>query len=117
MIKKESSNVLRQKRHLRIRNHLQGTPTRPRLSVYRSNKAMYVQVIDDVHGKTLISARSQELGLHGNNKEVAQKLGELIAKKALEAGITQVVFDRSGYLYHGRVKELAEAARKAGLDF
>jgi len=117
MIKKESSNVLRQKRHLRIRNHLQGTPTRPRLSVYRSNKAMYVQVIDDVHGKTLVSARSQELGLQGNNKEVAQKLGTLIAEKALAAGIKQVVFDRSGYLYHGRVKELAEAARKAGLDF
>jgi large subunit ribosomal protein L18 len=117
MIRKESSNVSRQKRHLRIRNHLQGTPTRPRLSVYRSNKAIYVQVIDDIHGHTLVSARSQELGLHGNNKEVAQKLGALIAEKALAAGIKQVVFDRSGYLYHGRVKELAEAARKAGLDF
>ncbi|MGI6787433.1 MAG: 50S ribosomal protein L18 [Acholeplasmataceae bacterium] len=117
MIKKESNNFLRKRRHLRIRNHLMGTPTRPRLSVYRSNKAMYVQIINDVEGHTLISARSQELGLNGNNKEVAAKLGELIAKKALDAGIKQVVFDRSGYLYHGRVKELAEAARKAGLDF
>ena len=80
MIRKESSNVSRQKRHLRIRNHLQGTPTRPRLSVYRSNKAIYVQVIDDIHGHTLVSARSQELA-HGNNKEVAQKLGALIAEK------------------------------------
>ncbi|MGI6781775.1 MAG: 50S ribosomal protein L18 [Acholeplasmataceae bacterium] len=117
MIKKQSNNELRQKRHLRIRNHLMGTPARPRLSVYRSNKALYTQIIDDVNGKTLVSARSQELGMHGNNKEVAAKLGELIAKKALDAGITQVVFDRSGYLYHGRVKEIAEAARKAGLEF
>ena len=117
MIKKESRNQLRQKRHLRIRNHLAGTPERPRLSVYRSNKAMYVQIIDDVNGVTLVSARSQELNLSGNNKEVAAKLGTLIAEKALKANIKTVVFDRSGYLYHGKIKELAEAARKAGLEF
>lgn len=117
MIRKQSSNALRQKRHLRIRNHLAGTQDRPRLSIYRSNKALYVQIIDDVNGHTLVSARSQELGLPGNNKEVAQKLGTLIAEKALNAGIKAIVFDRSGYLYHGKIKELAEAARKAGLDF
>lgn len=117
MIKKLSRNSLRQRRHLRIRNHLAGTPERPRLSVYRSNKAMYVQIIDDVNGVTLVSARSQELNLSGNNKEVAAKLGTLIAEKALKANIKTVVFDRSGYLYHGKIKELAEAARKAGLEF
>ena len=117
MIKKESKNTLRQKRHLRTRNHLVGTPERPRLSVYRSNKQIYVQVIDDVNGHTLVSARSQELSLSNNNKEAAAKVGELIAKKAIEAGIKSIVFDRSGYLYHGKIKELAEAARKAGLEF
>lgn len=117
MINKTSRNELRQKRHLRIRNHLVGTPEKPRLSVYRSNKAFYVQLIDDVNHVTLVSARSQELNLSGNNMEVANKVGTLIAEKALKAGIKEVVFDRSGYLYHGRIKELAEAARKAGLQF
>lgn len=117
MISKESKNSLRQKRHLRIRKTLVGTPERPRLSVYRSNKALYVQLVDDVNGNTLVSARSQELNLKGNNLVTAEKLGELIAKKAIDANITEVVFDRGGYLYHGRVKALADSARKAGLKF
>lgn len=117
MIKKTPKNKLRKKRHLRIRNHLAGTPQKPRLSIYRSNKALYVQIIDDVNQHTLVSARSQELNVQGNNKEVAAQVGTLIAEKALKAGIKEVVFDRSGYLYHGRVKEIAEAARKAGLEF
>jgi large subunit ribosomal protein L18 len=117
MISKQSRNSLRQKRHLRIRKTLIGTLERPRLSLYRSNKAIYVQLVDDVNGNTLVSARSQELNLKSNNLEAAEKLGELIAKKALEAQITEVVFDRAGYLYHGRVKALADSARKAGLKF
>lgn len=117
MIKKTQKNELRKKRHLRIRNHLAGTPQKPRLSIYRSNKALYVQIIDDVNQHTLVSARSQELNVKGNNKEVAAQVGTLIAEKALKAGIKEIVFDRSGYLYHGRVKEIAEAARKAGLEF
>lgn len=117
MISKQSRNSLRQKRHLRIRKTLIGTLERPRLSIYRSNKAIYVQLVDDVNGNTLVSARSQELNLKSNNLEAAEKLGELIAKKALEAQITEVVFDRAGYLYHGRVKALADSARKAGLKF
>lgn len=117
MIKKTSRNKLRQKRHLRIRNHLSGTPERPRLSVYRSNQAIYCQIIDDVNGNTLVAASSREAGLKGANTEVATKVGTLIAEKALKAGVKNVVFDRSGYLYHGRIKALAEAARKAGLEF
>ena len=100
----------------RVRNKVSGTAARPRMSVFRSNKQIYVQVIDDEEAKTLVSASS--LGMEKCNKcEQAAKVGELVAKKALEAGITAVVFDRNGYLYHGRVKEVAEAARKAGLKF
>ncbi|MCQ2113102.1 MAG: 50S ribosomal protein L18 [Bacteroidaceae bacterium] len=100
----------------RVRNKVSGTAERPRMSVFRSNKQIYVQVIDDEAAKTLVSASS--LGLEKCNKcEQAAKVGELVAKKALEAGITTVVFDRNGYLYHGRVKEVAEAARNAGLKF
>lgn len=117
MIKKLSSNVSRQKRHLRIRKIVQGTALRPRLSVYRSNNAIYVQIIDDDKQTTLISARSQELGLKHSNIETAKAVGKLIAEKALAKGVTSVVFDRSGYLYHGRIKALAEAAREAGLQF
>ncbi|PKK93235.1 MAG: 50S ribosomal protein L18 [Tenericutes bacterium HGW-Tenericutes-6] len=117
MIKKLSSNVSRQKRHLRIRKIVQGTALRPRLSVYRSNNAIYVQIIDDEKQTTLISARSQELGLKHSNIESAKAVGKLIAEKALAKGVTSVVFDRSGYLYHGRIKALAEAAREAGLQF
>ena len=100
----------------RVRNKISGTAERPRMSVFRSNKQIYVQVIDDDAQKTLVSASS--LGLEKCNKcEQAAKVGELIAKKAIEAGISTVVFDRNGYLYHGRIKEVAEAARKAGLKF
>ncbi|MBQ0022103.1 MAG: 50S ribosomal protein L18 [Prevotellaceae bacterium] len=100
----------------RVRNKISGTAERPRMSVFRSNKQIYVQVIDDDAQKTLVSASS--LGLEKTNKsEQAAKVGEMIAKKALEAGITTVVFDRNGYLYHGRVKEVADAARNGGLKF
>ncbi len=100
----------------RVRNKISGTAERPRMSVFRSNKQIYVQVINDVAGATLVSASS--LGLEAcPKKEQAAKVGELVAKKALEAGITTVVFDRNGYLYHGRVKEVADAARNGGLKF
>ena len=100
----------------RVRNKISGTAERPRMSVFRSNKQIYVQIINDLNGTTLVSASS--LGMEAcPKKEQAAKVGELAAKKALEAGITTVVFDRNGYLYHGRVKEVAEAARKGGLKF
>lgn len=117
MIKKISKNVSRKKRHLRIRKIVKGTSDRPRLSVYRSNKAVYAQLIDDVNQTTLYSARSQELGLKHANIEAAKAVGKLIAEKAIAGGVKNVVFDRSGYLYHGRIKELADAARSAGLEF
>lgn len=116
MIKKQVKNVSRVKRHGRIRTHLQGTSERPRLSVYRSNTHLYTQIIDDVKQTTLVAANTQELNL-GKNKEAASQLGKLIAEKAKKAGITKVVFDRSGYLYHGRIKTLADAARENGLEF
>jgi large subunit ribosomal protein L18 len=100
----------------RVRNKISGTAERPRMSVFRSNKQIYVQVIDDDAQKTLVAASS--LGLEKMNKsEQAEKVGEMVAKKALEAGITAVVFDRNGYLYHGRVKKVADAARNPGLKF
>ena len=100
----------------RVRNKISGTQERPRMSVFRSNKQIYVQVIDDEAGRTLVAASS--LGMEAMPKqEQAEKVGEMIAKKALEAGITTVVFDRNGYLYHGRVKQVAEGARKGGLNF
>ncbi|QXM07326.1 50S ribosomal protein L18 [Crassaminicella indica] len=120
MINKESKNAKRQKRHLRIRKKVSGTPERPRLSVYRSLKNIYAQIIDDVAGKTLVAASTldKEINVnHGGNKEAAKLVGELVAKRALEKGINNVVFDRSGYIYHGRIKELAEGAREAGLKF
>ena len=117
MIKKESRNSMRIKRHNRIRKNLSGTKELPRLNVFRSNTNMYAQIIDDGSGKTLVSTSSLELKLDKNNIETAKKVGESIAKKAIEAKITEVVFDRSGYLYHGRIKALAEAAREAGLKF
>lgn len=116
MIKKQVKNESRVKRHGRIRTHLQGTSERPRLSVYRSNTHLYTQIIDDVKQTTLVAANTQELNL-GKNKEAASQLGKLIAEKAKKAGITKVVFDRSGYLYHGKIKTLAEAARENGLEF
>ena len=100
----------------RVRNKISGTTERPRMSVFRSNKQIYVQIIDDLSGKTLVAASS--LGMETMPKKgQAAKVGELIAKKAQEAGITTVVFDRNGYLYHGRVKEVADAARNGGLKF
>ncbi|QEK11183.1 50S ribosomal protein L18 [Crassaminicella thermophila] len=122
MIKKESKNLRRQKRHLRIRNKVSGTPERPRLSIYRSLNNMYAQIIDDVKGHTLVSASTldkevKEKVSKGGNKEAAKLVGEIVAKRALEKGINAVVFDRGGYIYHGRVKELAEGAREAGLKF
>ena len=106
----------RNKIKTRIRGKISGTPTRPRMSVFRSNKAIYVQLIDDLAGTTLCASSSK--GLEGGTKtEVAAKVGADIAKKAMEKGITEVVFDRNGYLFHGRVKSLADAARGAGLKF
>ena len=102
----------------RIRKHINGTAERPRMSVFRSNKGIYVQLIDDIAGKTLLSASFKELGDEKVTKvEQAAKVGKLIGEKAQKAGITAVVFDRNGYLYHGRVKQLADAAREAGLKF
>ena len=101
----------------RIRGKISGTGERPRLSVFRSNKQIYVQIIDDQSGKTLVSASSLGMTDKVTKKEEAAKVGELVAQKAKDAGITTVVFDRNGYLYHGRVKELADAARKGGLKF
>jgi large subunit ribosomal protein L18 len=100
-----------------IRGKISGTVERPRLTVFRSNKQIYAQVIDDIQGKTLASASSLKLAEKASKKELAAKVGELIAKNAREAGIQSVVFDRNGYLYHGRIKELADAARNGGLKF
>ncbi|MCK9203213.1 MAG: 50S ribosomal protein L18 [Bacteroidales bacterium] len=104
----------------RIRKIVQGTPDRPRMTVFRSNKAIYVQLIDDMAGKTLVAASSMEKGMDGQKgtkTEMAKMVGKHIAEKALQAGINNVVFDRNGYLYHGRVKSLADAAREGGLKF
>lgn len=120
MIKKQSSNVSRLRRHKRVRKTVSGTASRPRLCVYRSLKNIYAQIIDDDKGITLVSASSLEGELknaNGGNKDAAKQVGALIAKKALEKGIDTVVFDRGGYIYHGRVSELAEGAREAGLKF
>lgn len=119
MLLKADKNKARQKRHLRVRNHIAGTADRPRLNVYRSLANIYAQVIDDEKGVTLVSASSQDKGFenYGGNIEAAKAIGTEIAKRALEKGITEVVFDRGGYVYHGRVAALAEAAREAGLKF
>ena len=120
MIKKVSRNVVRQARHDRVRAKVSGTGTTPRLSVFRSNGNIFAQIIDDEKGITLVSASSIDKDLkitNGGNIEAAKKVGEAIAKKAKKAGITKVVFDRGGYLYHGRVAALAEAARENGLEF
>ena len=113
------SNAKRLHRHKRFRAKIFGTPARPRFCVYRSNDNIYVQIIDDTVGNTLVAASSteKEFGAEGGNIEAAKKVGELAAKRALEKNITEVVFDRGGNLYHGRVKALAEAAREAGLKF
>ena len=116
MISKKSSNVARLRRHKRVRKNLSGTSERPRLCVYRSLKNIYAQIIDDTTGTTLVSATSLELE-NGGNKDAAKAVGMSIAKKALDANIKTVVFDRGGFIYHGKVKALADAAREAGLNF
>ncbi|QAT41386.1 50S ribosomal protein L18 [Clostridium sp. JN-9] len=119
MFKKQDRQKSREKRHLRVRKKVFGTAERPRLAVFRSEKNIYAQIIDDVAGKTLASASSLEKDFQGigSNKEAAKLVGTMIGKKALDNGIKEVVFDRGGYIYHGRVQELAEGAREAGLQF
>ncbi len=120
MITKTSKNAARLKRHARVRAKLSGTAERPRLNVFRSNKHIYAQIIDDVNGVTLASASTLDKDLNvesTGDTSAATKVGELVAKRAAEKGFSDVVFDRGGYLYHGRVKALADAAREAGLKF
>ncbi len=122
MVNKANRNDVRTNKHRRLRSRLSGTPDRPRLAVFRSNNHMYAQVIDDVAGHTIVSASTLQgdvkEGLDKtNNVAAASKLGDVIAKKALDNGIKEVVFDRGGYIYQGKVKALAEAAREAGLQF
>ena len=119
MIKKKSSNIARIKRHQRVRKNISGTAERPRLSVYRSLNHIYAQIIDDTKGTTLVSASSLDKDFegYGGNIDGAKAVGNLVAKKALEKGIKAVVFDRGGYIYHGRVAALADGAREGGLEF
>ena len=119
MVSKKDSTKARLHRHTRVRGKVTGTAERPRLNVYRSLNHIYAQVIDDVNGVTLAAAGSNEkdFGMTGGNKEAAKKVGTLIAERAAKAGISEVVFDRGGYVYHGRVQELAEGAREGGLKF
>lgn len=119
MVSKTNSNAARLKRHARVRAKISGTAECPRLDVFRSNSNIYAQLIDDVNGVTLAAAASNEkdFGVSGSNCEGARKVGQLIAERAAKLNITEVVFDRGGYVYHGRVKELAEGAREGGLKF
>lgn len=119
MVNKADTNKARLNRHRRVRGKVSGTAERPRLNVFRSAKNIYAQIIDDVAGATLAAASTldKEFTGNGGNKEAAKKVGELLAKRAAEKGITEVVFDRGGYIFHGRVKELAEGAREGGLKF
>lgn len=119
MFKKADRKAKRERRHLRVRKKVVGTPERPRLSVYRSEKNIYAQIIDDVNAVTIVAASSLEkdFAVKGGNKEGAKLVGEAVAKKAIEKGISEVVFDRGGYVYHGRVQSLADGAREAGLKF
>ena len=119
MISKIDRKATRQRRHLRVRRKISGTAECPRLCVYRSNTNLYAQVIDDVAGVTIVSASTldKDVKTKHANKEAAKEVGALVAKKAIEKNIKTVVFDRGGYIYHGVVKELAEAAREAGLEF
>ena len=119
MVTRPNTNKARLKRHARVRAKISGTAACPRLDVFRSNSNIYAQLIDDVNGVTLAAAGSNEkdFNLNGSNKEGARKVGQLIAARAAEKGITEVVFDRGGYIFHGRVKELAEGAREGGLKF
>ncbi|MBQ1517101.1 MAG: 50S ribosomal protein L18 [Acutalibacteraceae bacterium] len=113
------NNSARLRRHKRVRAKISGTAQRPRLNVFRSNTNIYAQLIDDINGVTLASASSldEAVKAYGGNKEAAKEVGKLIAQRAADKGITEVVFDRGGYVYHGRVKELAEGAREGGLKF
>ena len=122
MIKKINNSAIRKKKHLRIRNRFSGTAERPRLAVFRSNSHMYAQIIDDEAGKTLVSCSTLEKDVAGSlketdNIEAAKAVGDTVAKRAIEKGIKEVVFDRAGYIYHGKVAALADAAREAGLTF
>ena len=122
MIKKIDKNVIRLRKHVRVRKKISGTAERPRLNVFRSSKHIYAQIIDDAKGATLVSASSDDKELkekitNGGNKDAAKLVGEAIAKRAVAAGIEKVVFDRGGYIYTGRIKELADGAREAGLKF
>ena len=122
MIKKPARHLARQKRHFRIRNKISGTPAQPRLAVFRSNKHMYAQIIDDVAGHTLVQASTIDKAVadslkYTSNTDAAKAVGKALGEKAVALGITQVVFDRGGYLYHGKVQALADAAREAGLKF
>ena len=122
MLKKADKNAKRLQRHKRVRRKVFGTPQRPRLCVFRSSNNIYAQIIDDTNRVTLVAASSLHEAVkgavnHTGNKEAAKLVGEMVAKKAVEKGITEVVFDRGGYIYHGRIKELAEGAREAGLKF
>lgn len=119
MVKKTDRKMERTRRHIRVRRKVSGTSERPRLCVYRSNTNLYAQIIDDVAGNTLVSASTldKEIKTKYANKEAAKEVGALIAKRAIEKNIKTVVFDRGGYIYHGVVKELAEAARQGGLEF
>ena len=122
MVRKESRQKVRVKKHMRIRNRFSGTAERPRLAVFRSNNHMYAQIIDDTIGHTLVAASTLEKEVKAeidktNNVDAAAYLGTVIAKRAIEKGINKVVFDRGGYIYHGKIAALAEAAREAGLEF
>ena len=119
MVSKVNKNAMRVKRHVRVRGKISGTPQRPRLNVFRSNANIYAQLVDDVNGVTLASANTLEKAFEGatGNCEAAKKVGQLLAERAKDKGIEEAVFDRSGYLYHGRVAALAEGARDGGLKF
>ena len=122
MVSKKSRSEVRVNKHRKLRNRFSGTAERPRLAVYRSNNHMYAQIIDDTVGNTLVSASTLQKDVKAelektNNVEAAAYLGTVIAKKAIEKGITSVVFDRGGFIYHGKIKALADAAREAGLNF
>lgn len=121
MINSINKKEIRERKHARVRKKISGTSERPRLAVFRSAKHIYAQIIDDVAGVTLVSASTAEEALkdlaYGGNKEAARAVGKLVGEKAVEKGIKAVVFDRGGYIFHGRVKELADGAREAGLDF
>ena len=119
MIRKTDKKAMRLHRHVRVRGKISGTPNRPRLNVFRSNANIYAQIIDDVNGVTLVSASTVEKNFEGatGNAEAAKKVGQLVAERALAKGIDTVVFDRGGYVYHGRVAALAEGAREGGLKF